>query len=536
MATDDGRLGVARLQFGNVVLLPQNAAGKGDNAFKIVHGTDAAPPHTYIASYLWTQFGFKADALIHFGTHGSLEFTPKKQVALSSNDWPDRLVGALPHFYIYSIGNVGEGMIAKRRAYAGLQSYLTPPFLESSVRGIYRELVEKIKIYNNAVNACSNGAHEQESRKDMRSEVDLRRASLAVKAVAVKLGIHRELELDSVLTVPYTEDEILRIENFAEELATEKITGQLYTMGVPYEDTRIRSSVYAMATEPIAYSLLALDKLRKRADEKTVKHRALFTQHYLNPARALVTRLLSNPALGADELICRVADITSDELTKARKIEKSRNAPQGMMAMMMAMGGGEKAVMKKMPSSVEYTKEEITFALAVMEVERTIKNVGEYKKALIESPEKELLSMTNALNGGYTLPSPGGDPIVNPNTLPTGRNLYGINAEATPSEAAWEKGIQLANNTIEMYKRRHNDSIPRKVSYTLWSGEFIETEGSHYRPDTLYAGCGTSAGCFRPCYGFETHPLERTGTPAYRCGSTDERAVEGHRSFPLVPY
>ena len=478
MATGDGRLGVARLQFGNVVLLPQNAAGKGDNAFKIVHGTDAAPPHTYIASYLWTQFGFKADALIHFGTHGSLEFTPKKQVALSSNDWPDRLVGALPHFYIYSIGNVGEGMIAKRRAYAGLQSYLTPPFLESSVRGIYRELVEKIKIYNNAVSACSNGAHKQESRKDMRSEVDLRRASLAVKAVAVKLGIHRELELDSVLTVPYTEDEILRIENFAEELATEKITGQLYTMGVPYEDARIKSSVYAMATEPIAYSLLALDKLRKRADEKTVKHRALFTQHYLNPARTLVTRLLANPALGTDELICRVADITPDELAKARKMEKSRNAPQGMMAMMMAVGGGEKAPMNKMPSSVEYTKEEITFALAVMEVERTIKNVGEYKKALIESPEKELLSMTNALNGGYTQPSPGGDPIVNPNTLPTGRNLYGINAEATPSEAAWEKGIQLANNTIEMYKRRHNDSIPRKVSYTLWSGEFIETEGA----------------------------------------------------------
>ena len=549
MATDDGRLGVARLQFGNVVLLPQNAAGKGDNAFKIAHGTDAAPPHTYIASYLWTQFGFKADALIHFGTHGSLEFTPKKQVALSSNDWPDRLVGALPHFYIYSIGNVGEGMIAKRRAYAGLQSYLTPPFLESSVRGIYRELMEKIKIYNNTTGACSCGEHEDEARKDTRSEADLRRASLAVKAAAVKLGIHRELELDSVLTVPYTEDEILRIENFAEELATEKITGQLYTMGVPYEDARIKSSVCAMATEPIAYSLLALDKLRKRADEKTVKHRALFTQHYLNPARALVTRLLANPALGTDELICRVADITPDELAKARKIEKSRNAPQGMMAMMMAMGdgasagdkktagtqgaktsqapisaamkekmkemakgmdpekvmalakkmgtspealkkmeesmakgkkaeGGEKAPMKKMPSSVEYTKEEITFALAVMEVERTIKNVGEYKKELIESPKKELLSMTNALNGGYTQPSPGGDPIVNPNTLPTGRNLYGINAEATPSEAAWEKGIQLANNTIEMYKRRHNDSIPRKVSYTLWSGEFIETEGA----------------------------------------------------------
>ena len=85
MSTPDGKLAVARVQFGNIVLLPQNAAGSGTNAFQIVHGTNAAPPHTYIASYLWTQYAFKADVLIHFGTHGSLEFTPKKQVALSKS-------------------------------------------------------------------------------------------------------------------------------------------------------------------------------------------------------------------------------------------------------------------------------------------------------------------------------------------------------------------------------------------------------------------------------------------------------------------
>ena len=120
--------------------------------------------------------------------------------------------------------------------------------------------------------------------------------------------------------------------------------------------------------------------------------------------------------------------------------------------------------------------------------------------------------------------------------MPTGRNLYGINAEATPSEAAWEKGIQLANNTIEMYKRRHNDSIPRKVSYTLWSGEFIETEGATIAQILYMLGVEPLRDAFGRVIGFETHPLERTGTPAYRCGSTDERAVEGHRSFPLVPY
>lgn len=88
------------------------------------------------------------------------------------------------------------------------------------------------------------------------------------------MGIHRDLGLDSIANKPYTEDEIARVENFAEELATEKITGQLYTMGVPYEAERITSSVYAMATEPIAYSLLALDKQRKATDAVS-KHRSL---------------------------------------------------------------------------------------------------------------------------------------------------------------------------------------------------------------------------------------------------------------------
>lgn len=101
LKTADGRLAFACIRYGNVALLPQPMAGEGKDEFKIVHGTDKCPPHSYIAPYLWIQHGFRADALIHFGTHGSLEFTPRKQVALSSNDWPDRLVGALPHIYIY---------------------------------------------------------------------------------------------------------------------------------------------------------------------------------------------------------------------------------------------------------------------------------------------------------------------------------------------------------------------------------------------------------------------------------------------------
>lgn len=494
MTTPDGRLGVARLQFGNVVLMPQNAAGAGDNSFQMVHGTDMAPPHTYIASYLWMQHGFKADALIHFGTHGSLEFTPKKQVALCSNDWPDRLVGAVPHFYVYSIGNVGEGMIAKRRSYAGLQSYLTPPFLESSVRGIYRDLMEKVKVYNARLGA--DGGVDADA---------LEKASLAVKAATVKLGIHRELGLDSVLTVPYTEEDVLRVENFAEELAAEKITGQLYTMGVPYEPARIVSSVYSMSTEPIAYSLLALDKQRGKADERLLKHKSLFAQRYLNPARELVGQQLKQSAPVTDEQICRIAGITAAELAKAREIVAERNAPKGMMAMMMNRGAAGK---KK-----EYTKEEINFALAVSEVERTVRNIRNYRRQLQESPESELSSMMNALNGGYTAPSPGGDPIVNPNTLPTGRNMFAVNAEETPTEAAWEKGMQLAKSTIDMYRKRHDGEYPKKVSYTLWSGEFIETGGATIAQVLYMLGVEPVRDAFGRVSDLKLIPSEELGRP-----------------------
>lgn len=543
ISTDDGRMALPRVVLGNVVLLPQLAAGAGDDDFAIVHGTDAAPPHAYIASYLWARYGFGADVMIHFGTHGSLEFTPRKQVALCGNDWPDVLVGSTPHLYIYSIGDVGEGMIAKRRSYATLQSHLTPPFMESNVRGIYRNLCEAIQRYNDLLYADG--------------KPDTGAAAMEVKRLTVELGIHRELRLDSLLTTPYGEDEISRIEAFAEELANEKVTGEHYTMGVPYSGERIRSSVFAMSTEPIAYSLLALDKYRGRAGEDTEKHKSLFTRNYLEPARKLVARLLDGALEPTDAMICATAGISAAELDSARNIERSLSVPQDMMSRMMAMqasgggkghptGGHKAASGAKHPSWIPrigsrptssagktadtaampanamaammeakdgYTKQEKEFARVVMEIERTIRNVGNYRRALEESPEAELASLINAMNGGYTSPSPGGDPIANPNTLPTGRNLYAVNAEATPGEVAWERGKELAENTIRMYRERHNDSIPRKVSYTLWSGEFVETEGATIAQALYMLGVEPVRDVFGRVNDIRLIPSEELGRP-----------------------
>lgn len=112
-----------------------------------------------------------------------------------------------------------------------------------------------------------------------------------------------------------------------------------------------------------------------------------------------------------------------------------------------------------------------------MEVERTLKNVGNYKSALLESPERELTSMVNALNGGYTQPSPGGDPIANPNTLPTGRNLLLSMLKKLRRNLHGRKGnnwLTILSKCIVVVIMTYS----RKVSYTLWSGEFIETGGA----------------------------------------------------------
>lgn len=529
LKTDDGQLALARLQFGNVVLIPQTAAGNGDDDFKIVHGTDMAPPYAYVASYLWARNGFGADALIHFGAHGSLEFTPRKQVALGSRDWSDRLIGTIPHFYIYSTSNVGEAMIAKRRSYAGIINYLTPPFMESDVRGIYKNLSDAVNSYN------------REAEAEMPDKNKIEAASKLVKKYTVELGIHRELRLDSILSQPYTASDIARIESFAEELANEKVTGAHYVMGVPYNHDKIVSTTYAMTVDPIAYSLYSLDKHRGKAGDNGKG--VAFTHRYLKPARDLVSRILKNNEPVTDAEICRIAGISEKELQEAREIMKDVNSSKDLFSKMMVMGssmsagaptaklsernevssskmkkmmnmtgmspekaleaakkmGADSAAIARMSAAMKrksstsdsgkpshaamwsapkHTEAEINKANSIMEIVQAVNNVNTYYTALMKSPVSELASVINALNGGFITPTSGGDPVLNPMILPTGRNMFAINAEETPSAVAWEKGKSLGDNTLKMYRETHNDSLPRKVSYTLWSSEFIETEGA----------------------------------------------------------
>ncbi len=141
-----GDLLIQGITLGNVFIGVQPTFGFEDDPMRLLMAKGGTPHHGFAAFYTYLENVFAADAVVHVGTHGALEFMPGKQVGLSGACWPDRLIGELPNVYIYSVNNPSEGTIAKRRSYAELISYLTPP-IENA--GLYRGLASLKELIGN---------------------------------------------------------------------------------------------------------------------------------------------------------------------------------------------------------------------------------------------------------------------------------------------------------------------------------------------------------------------------------------------------
>ncbi|WP_375409568.1 magnesium chelatase subunit H [uncultured Methylobacterium sp.] len=126
-------------QFGNVFVGVQPGFGYEGDPMRLLFERGFAPTHAFSAFYRYLREDFRADAVLHFGTHGALEFMPGKQTGLSEACWPERLIGSLPNIYLYAANNPSEGMIAKRRSAATMVSYLTPSLAQA---GLYRGLID----------------------------------------------------------------------------------------------------------------------------------------------------------------------------------------------------------------------------------------------------------------------------------------------------------------------------------------------------------------------------------------------------------
>ncbi|MFT3901954.1 MAG: cobaltochelatase subunit CobN [Niabella sp.] len=544
---DTSYLAVARIQFGNVVLLPQPMPGIGDNTFKMVHGTDQAPPHTYIASYLWARHAFHADAVMHFGTHGSLEFTPGKQVALSSNDWPDILIGNTPHFYVYTISNVGEGMIAKRRTYATLLSYLTPPFMEGET---YNELA-----------SLEQTLHKFTALED--PSVQLAYAK-SISVRARKMGLYNDLQIKDT-TRDLSVAEVHHLAELVEEIGSEKVTSGLYTLGVPYTAAQAAATARLMAIDPIAYGLAKLDVIKGTIPAARLEQKPFMNANYTRRAEAIIKDWQQGKKITVSSIVSP-ADMARAQAWNAKHVMSQRpshgDAPSEVTETSTQRPSGPKQggghahgvsgtngkahtqkpsasqhgrggpppdiaeIKAQKPSTPQHSsghphgtaainshvqtqkpsgsqpgrggpppevaaalahakkplspqeQKEADFAAVIGRIETAVSQLDAYRQALLSSTDKEMQAVIDGLNGGYTLPSSGGDPINNPQSVPTGRNLFSIDAEKTPSAEAWEVGKMQVRSMLEKHRQEHGGTYPKKVAFTLWAGDFIQTEGA----------------------------------------------------------
>ena len=219
------------VQYGEVIVLPQPARGWGEDDEKLYHAKDLAPHHQYVATYAWLRNGFNADAVIHLGTHGTLEWLDGKDIGLSEEDAPDALMADLPDLYIYNVDVVGEGLVARRRGMAMLVDHMVPPFKKG---GLYPELA----ALSESINDYDTNLHKN---------LELARAyAEQIREQVIELGIAKDLDLDLPDADSLDDLTVHRIQDHLVELRGQNIPYGLHAFGRTPEPVHRQSTVEAI--------------------------------------------------------------------------------------------------------------------------------------------------------------------------------------------------------------------------------------------------------------------------------------------------
>ncbi|GAA1935847.1 cobaltochelatase subunit CobN [Nocardioides marmoribigeumensis] len=222
---DDGELVLATLRAGNVVLLIQPPRGFGENPVAIYHDPDLAPTHHYLAAYRWLDQGFRADAVVHLGKHGSLEWLPGKNAALSAGCGTDAALGDLPLVYPFLVNDPGEGAQAKRRAHATIVDHLVPPMARAETYGDIARLEQLLDEHANIASM------DPAKLPAVRGEIwQLMHAA----------EMHRDLGLDEQPDAEDFDDFLLHVDGWLCEIKDAQIRDGLHVLGeAPAGEARV---------------------------------------------------------------------------------------------------------------------------------------------------------------------------------------------------------------------------------------------------------------------------------------------------------
>merc|ERR1719472_533158 len=427
-------------EFGNVFIGVQPTFGYEGDPMRLLFSKSASPHHGFAAYYTFVEHIFKADAVLHFGTHGSLGFMPGKQVGMSGGCYPDALVGGLPNLYYYAANNPSEATIAKRRSYANTISSLTPP---AENAGLYKGLKELQELIS--------------SFQGQKVVGGVYRKLMEIESRLLPCGLH------IVGCPPSAEEAVATLVNIG-------------SIDRPELDTPLRGMPGILANS-VGRSI---EEVYRNSDKGELADVDLLQEIPL-ACRASVETFVADKVSNEGRVdVNLVNDFLSFAGVKAKPYMEVLEGGQ--------FAGANKDEMDKM---FEY----LNFCLL-----QVVK-------------DNEMGALQTGLNGQYVEPGPGGDPIRNPDVLPTGKNIHALDPQAIPTSAAIQSAKIVVERLLERQRKENDGKYPESIALVLWGTDNIKTYGESLAQVMLMVGVMPVSDALGRVNKVEVIPLEELGRP-----------------------
>jgi cobaltochelatase CobN len=507
--SDDTDYMFSAVAFGNVLVAIQPPRGFGFDQETMYHSPDLPPCHHYAAFYRWLDQGWCADAVIHFGTHGTLEWLPGKSLATSADCAPDVLLGDMPLFYPFVVNNPGEGAQAKRRSHAVIIDHLVPPLTQAETHGPLAALARLVEEYYRAESMDPSKLTVLRSQiwdlvRNERLEDDLKQIRRERHADHVhswddritEQGVPRALEgLSGRGFAHLLED----LDAYLCDLGRAQIRGGLHVFGAAPVGDALIDLMFAVLYSPNGNipSLVEAVTLACGISSAVLRDRQgvwpdamappLSNALSLEPASGPVVATVGNVRTAIDrlarELLVAVAQ-RGFALEAVEAVLESRFAPAD-------------------PS-----------AGALSDLRATLRFACEVLAPNLARTTDETRNLLAALDGRYVPAGPSGAPSRGmAHVLPTGRNFYTVDPRGLPTPAAWTTGVTLADAALRRFfddERRW----PESIALSVWGTPTMRTGGDDMAQALALLGVRPMwEPVTRRTCGIEVIPLPELGRP-----------------------
>jgi cobaltochelatase CobN len=507
---------VAGLQLGQVFVGIQPSRGYDADPSLNYHAPDLEPPHTYLAFYHWLRTEFQADAIVHVGKHGNLEWLPGKSIALSESCYPEVALGPLPHLYPFIVNDPGEGAQAKRRGQAVIIDHLTPPLTRAELYGPLQRLEALVDEY-----------YDAQALAPTRLPVIAGKIAqvLTESGLGMELGVASDGVVNtapSALPSPLADTlpELLpRLDGYLCELKEAQIRDGLHILGRCPEGRQLRDLVVAIARHPSGQRLgltraiaadwgLEIDPLTDEPGQPWSGNRRGVGENGRGDAETPGPSPLSPYPLTDCRIIGDVVERI--EHHAAALVEGLIQAGQQASPGATPPGRSEASTAPlpaPQPPALPCPDAPTPLAAELTWITHTL-------LPALRQTDNELTHLLRGLDGRYVPAGPAGAPTRNrPEVLPTGRNFYSVDIRGIPTESAWDVGRRAAEVLVEHYVQTHGE-YPQSLGLSMWGTATMRTGGDDLAEAMALLGVRPVwDGPSRRVVDFEILPLTALGRP-----------------------